>query len=123
MTLLPALHMTLFASLVLVIALFCLCLSGHFPIEHQKPELRAWHGRTLLVGSIILIVIASAKAFGFALERLPAPFAIIAGGAALLAAPLVLQRFPDSFVDGRRGIATLAALATALTIFVERLAP
>lgn len=111
----------LFFALVLAIALFCLCLAGHFPVEHQKPELRSWHGRILFVASIILVVIAAAKAFGFALERLPAPYAIIAGGAALLFAPLVLQRFPDNFVDGRRGIAVFAALATALSLVGDKL--
>ena len=104
----------LFSVLVLAIALFGLALSGHFPVEHQKPELKAWHGRLLLTGSIITVALGAANGFGLALEVLPAPIAIIAAGGALLAAPLVLQRFPDSFVDGRRGLVALAAVVALL---------
>ena len=39
----------------------------------------------------------------------------LGGGAALLFAPLVLQLFPDPFVDGRAGLLVLATLAVALT--------
>ena len=57
---------------------------------------------------------------GFAAERLPAPAAIIGGGAVLLAAPLVLQRLPDSFINGRRGLIVLGAIAGLLAFAAHR---
>ena len=106
--------LALFSTLVLVIAVFGLSLSGHFPAEHRKPGMQGPLGRLILVGCIITVALSASIAIGLALGRLPPPAAIIGGGLALLAAPLVLQRLPDAFVDGRRGLLTLAALAAAL---------
>lgn len=108
------LSLTLFSAFVLVAAMFGLSLSGHFPAEQQKPEMRAWHGRLLQVVCILAVALGTANAIGLAGRTLPVPVAIIGGGAALLAAPLALQKFPDRFVDGRSGLATLAAVAAGL---------
>jgi hypothetical protein len=43
--------------------------------------------------------------------------AVIGGGGGILVAPIVLQWFPDRFVDGKRGLLSFAALA-ALLAFV-----
>ena len=110
-----------FVALIMVIAMFGLSLSGHFPAEHQKPEMRAWHGRLLLVASIIAIAISAAQAFGLAFGQLPPAIAIIGLGGALLAAPLILQKIPDTIVNGRRGLIGFAALATALAWITNRL--
>lgn len=112
--------LVLFSGLVLVIALFGLSLSGHFPAEHRKPDLQGRLGRLVLVVAILAVALAAAKAIGLATGGLPAPVAIIGAGAALLAAPLVLQRLPDSFVDSRAGLVSLAALATALAWLTGR---
>jgi hypothetical protein len=44
---------------------------------------------------------------------------VLAGGAALLAGPLLLRVFPDEFVDGIAGMVTfaLAAIAVALILW------
>ena len=103
--------LAVFAIQVLVIALLLLCLSGHFPFAHQQPKLRELPGRLLLAASVLIGAIAVAQVIGFANRRLPIPVAIIAGGLALLSAPLLLQRLPASFVDGRRGLGVLASSA------------
>jgi hypothetical protein len=48
-----------------------------------------------------------------ALRFISWPSAIIGGGAAVLAAPLLLQGLPERFVDGRFALITFAA-ATAI---------
>ncbi len=114
----PWLSIAAFTLQVLVIALLFLCLAGHFPFAHQQPKLKELPGRVLLAASVLVGAIAVAQVIGLANRRLPIPVAIIAGGLALLAAPLVLQRLPASFVDGRRGLATLATLAAGLAYLI-----
>jgi hypothetical protein len=46
---------------------------------------------------------------------------VIGGGAMVLFAPLLLQPFPDSFVNGRRGLLTFAGIAAGLTLVASRL--
>lgn len=115
----PAL--ALFAALMLTIAMFGLSYSGHFPAEHQAEKFKTLPGRLVMVGTVLVIAICAAKMLGLAIAHVPPPAAIIAGGAALLVAPLVLQNFPDSFVDGRRGLIALAAAAALLTVLAGKL--
>ncbi len=112
--------LVLFSVLVLTIALFGLSLSGHFPTQAQKLGQKDVLTRAVVVSCIIVVALATARTFGIALHHLPAPMAIIGGGAALLAAPLVLQRFPDTFVDGLRGIVVLATISLALVLIAGR---
>jgi len=112
--------LVLFSTLVLTIALFGLSLSGHFPTQAQKLGRKDVATRAVVVSCIVVVGIAAAKTVGIALHHLPAPMAIIGGGAALLAAPLVLQRFPDTFVDGLRGIVVLATISLALVLIAGR---
>jgi hypothetical protein len=44
--------------------------------------------------------------------------AVIGGGAGVLVAPLVLQWFPDRFVDGKRGLMSFAAAALLLSLLL-----
>jgi hypothetical protein len=48
--------------------------------------------------------------------------AVIGGGAMVLFAPLLLQPFPDSVVNGRRGLVIFTALATGLTVISKLIA-
>jgi hypothetical protein len=41
--------------------------------------------------------------------------AVIAGGLAILIAPLALQYFSDEFIDGRRGLTTFTLVDLVLT--------
>ena len=104
----------LFMGLMLTFALSGLTASGHFPAEHRGQALRSGGGVIVLWIAIASAVIVLGATIAIAIERLPLYAAIIAGGAMLLAAPLVLQRFPDSFVDGPIGLLTFTGLGLTL---------
>lgn len=103
-----------FTLQVLVVALLVLCLCGHFPIAEQHSKFTALSGRLLLAASALSCAGSIVLAVAFANRRLPIPVAVIAAGLALLTAPLMLQRLPDWFVDGRRGLAVLATIGATL---------
>jgi uncharacterized membrane protein YedE/YeeE len=122
MALPPLPELALFMALVLVLSLYGLTVSGHFPEEHRDSALRAGSGPLLLWGTIALCGVLTLAALLFAWQRVPLYAAVIGGGAMLLFAPLLLQPFPDSFVNGRRGLVILAALATGLTVISKLIA-
>ena len=62
-------------------------------------------GTLVLWGTIALCARADAGCRSlFAWQHVPLYAAVIGGGAMVLFAPLLLQPFPDSFVNGRRGL-------------------
>lgn len=101
-------------GLVLAFSLCGLTASGHFPPEHRNPTLRSRAGAVILWGSLTCAVLVLGAALLLAMQRLPLYAAVIGGGAMLLVAPLILQAFPDAFVDGRRGLLSFAALGLML---------
>ncbi len=107
----------LFSALVLVIVMFMLSVAGHFPKEQRRAEFKDRLGRLVIAVCSIAVAVATAKTFGLAATAIPPPIAIIGAGAALLGAPLVLRYLSDSFVDGRVGLVSLAALASILSYF------
>ena len=108
--------LALFMVQVLVLALYGLTVSGHFPTEFRGESLRNASGAVLLWGTMAVAAAAFGVTLFFAWRRLELPFAIIGGGAMLLAAPLLLRPFPDSFVNGRGALLAFAGLAIALSI-------
>ena len=121
MALPPLPELALFMALVLVLSLYGLTVSGHFPEEHRAPALRAGFGPLLLWGTIALCAALTLAALLFAWQRLPLSAAVIGGGAMVLFAPLLLQPFPDSFVNGRRGLLIFSGIATGLALIAGRL--
>jgi hypothetical protein len=121
MALPPLPELALFMALVLVLSLYGLTVSGHFPEEHRDASLRAGLGPLLLWGTIALCAILTLAALAFAWQTLPLYAAVIGGGAMVLFAPLLLQPFPDSFVNGRQGLLIFAGLATGLGLVAGRL--
>lgn len=121
MALLPLPELGVFVALVLVLSLYGLTVAGHFPVEHRAPEFRAGSGAAILWGTLAIAVVAVLAMLHLAWVRLPLYSVVIGGGAMLLAAPLVLRPFPDSFVNGRRGLLILAGLAGALAIVARAL--
>lgn len=115
----PAL--ALFAGALVVASLYGLALSGHFPAEHRKPDLRLPGGTAVIWGTAALALAAVGVAIVAAARALPWPVAVIAGGTAILVAPLILQHFPDRFVDGRRGLLLLASGSAVLAAALSRL--
>ena len=108
-----------FAALVLAAALLTLSASGHFP---RRDNAGRGPGALVLYVSMLAGAAASAAGLAAAWRHLPWPPAVIAGGLAVLAAPLILQQFPDRFVDGRGALAAfgggtvvLAAILVILT--------
>jgi hypothetical protein len=105
--------LALFMGLVLVLALYGLTVSTHFPAAARRPALKSASGAAVLWGT--LAIAATVAGFALALAwRLPGPASVIGGGAMLLAAPLLLPWAPDGFLDGRAGLLFFAALAVAL---------
>ena len=121
MALPPLPELILFMALVLVLSLFGLTVSGHFPEEHRAPSLRTGTGALVLWGTIAVCCALTLAAILFAWQRVPIYAAVIGGGAMVLFAPLLLQPFPDSFVNGRRGLLTLAGIAASLALIAGRL--
>ena len=121
MALPPLPELSLFMALVLVLSLYWLTASGHFPEEHRAASLKTAGGQALLWGTMLIAALLTLAALGFAWARLPISAAVIGGGLMVLVAPLLLQPLPDSFVDGRRGLVIFVALGTALALLGSRL--
>jgi hypothetical protein len=118
---LPLPELAVFMALVLVLSLYGLTVSGHFPEEHRTASLRTGGGQALLWGTIALCAALALAAATFAWLRVPLSAAIIGGGAMMLIAPLLLQPLPDSFVNGRRGLLIFAGLGIGLALMAGTL--
>jgi hypothetical protein len=103
--------LALLVALIFAAALQGLAVSGHFPQRRKAAEF----GTIVLFGSMALVVLGLVGGIAAALHFVPWYAAIIGGGFALLAAPLVLRWFPDRFVDGRSAPLVFAG---ASTVFV-----
>ena len=108
-----------FAALLLVAALLVLSASGHFP---RRGDQSGDPGTPALWLSMLAGLGATAAGLAIAWRHLPWPPAVIAGGLAILAAPLVLQQLPDRFVDGRGALVGFGAGAVALALILQALA-
>jgi hypothetical protein len=118
MTVALAVSLALFAALIMAVSLQLLAASGHFPLQARRPAMKGapavlllWFSLAMTAGALIVGALA-------AWERLPWEGLIIAGGLVLLSAPLVLQQFPDRFVDGRAALVTFAAGAIACALLL-----
>ena len=104
-----------FALLVMSAALYGLTASGQFPSEHRAAALKSPAGIAILWGTMALGVMTALVGLFLAWVALPWYAAVIVGGGVLLIAPLVLQLFPDSFVDGRSGLLVFAGVGAVLS--------
>jgi hypothetical protein len=116
------LPLVLFTLLMLMLSLHALSASGHFPREHRAAALRSLLGVVILHGTILVGLAALIAGLWAAWRLIPWYAAVIAGGLAILAAPLVLQEFSDSFVDDRRSLLSFAGASVALAIMLLLLA-
>ncbi len=110
-----------FALLVLSAALYGLTVSGQFPSEHRAEALRTTGGVTILWSTMAVGLATAIAALVLAWSALPWTWAVIVGGSVLLMAPLILQLFPDSFVDGRAGLLVFAGLGAVLSLALHLL--
>jgi hypothetical protein len=106
----------LFSALVLSAALTALAASGHFPSEHRAPPLRSRVGRAILFGACAVSALALLVGAAAAWVVLPWSAAVIAAGAAMLAAPLLLRPLPDAFVNGRAALLAFASASALLAL-------
>ena len=111
-TLIP---LILFTALLLVLALHTLAASGQFPREHRAATLASGVGGIVLYGTSLVVALLVAW------RLIPWYAAVIGGGFAILIAPLVLQQFPDRFVDGRASLLSFAAAGALLALLLVRL--
>jgi hypothetical protein len=117
-----ALPLALFTALLLFVSLHALAASGQFPREHRVPALASGFGAFILYGTIAAAFISLLVAFFAAWRLIPWYAAVIGGGLAILAAPLVLQQFTDRFVDGRGSLMSFAGIGALLAFLLIWLA-
>jgi hypothetical protein len=115
------LPLVLFITLVLSAALGALAASGHFPHEHRAPSLRSGFGGLLLFGACGLAALSFIVGAVAAWRILPWPVAVIAGGAAILAAPILLRPLPDRFVNGRAALLAFSGTSVLLALVLASL--
>jgi len=112
------LPLMLFVTLVLTLSLHGLAAAGHFPRERRTPTMRAFAGTFVLFGSLTIAAICLVAGLTAAWQRIPWYATVIGGGAAALLAPLVLQLFPDEFVDSRGALIGFVGAAALLALLV-----
>jgi hypothetical protein len=110
--------LVLLAAVLLVFCLHTLAASGQFPREYRAPALVSGAGTIVLFGTMAVAMTSLVVALWVAWRLVPWYAAIISGGLAVLAAPLVLQQFPDSFVDGRGSLLSFSAAAALLALLL-----
>jgi hypothetical protein len=76
----------------------------------------------ILHGTILIALTSLIAGLWTAWHLIPWYVAVIAGGLGILAAPLVLQEFSDSFVDDRGSLLSFAGASVALAIMLLWLA-
>jgi hypothetical protein len=108
----------LLVGVILAASLQGLAVSGHFPDRPKGTAFASTFGAIMLFGSIALVLLAVVGGSVAALRFVPWYAAIIGGGCALLAAPLVLGRCPDRFVDGRSAPLVFAGISVALALLL-----
>jgi hypothetical protein len=114
--------LALFTTLLLFVSLHALAASGQFPREHRAPTLMSGGGAIVLYGTIAVALISLLAALFAAWRLIPWYAAVIGGGLAILAAPLVLQQLTDRFVDGCTSLVSFAAAGALLALLLVWLA-
>lgn len=111
MTFGSAISVVVFAGLMLSVSLQLLAASGHFPARARSPAMKN-AGFTFILWLAIAATLAALVAGVLAgWQSLPWQALVIAGGLAVLAAPIFLQQLPDVFVDARAALVTFAGAA------------
>ena len=107
------LPLLLFMVLLLDLSLMGLAASGHFP---RTPDSRERIPPIDLYGSMAVGLLALLVGLAAAYKSIPWYAAVIGGGVSVLAAPLLLQKFSDKFVDGRIALMVFSAIAVVITL-------
>jgi hypothetical protein len=110
--------LTLFIIGVTLVTLYGLTVSGHFPFEARRNELKTSFGTFVIGATILSAGVAVIILIFVAVHLLPWTAIVIGGGAAVLAGPLLLRVFPDDFVDGIAGLLTFATAAIVAALLL-----
>ena len=113
-------QLLLFMGAMMLIALYGLTVSGHFPAEFRGETLKGGSGAVALWVSIAVAVSAAGLTLLRGWETLPWYAVVIGAGAMLLFAPLLLRPLPDSFVNGRGGLVVFSGGAALLAFLLWR---
>jgi len=117
-----ALPLGLLMLLVLSFSMHGLAASGHFPKEHRPAALSTGAGRLVLFGSLLLSLLSLAAGLVLGARTIPWYAAVIGGGAMVLAAPLVLQKFPDDVVNSRMALIMLSGANAVVAVILMGMA-
>ena len=110
----PVAGLATFMAAILVVVMFIIAASGHFPAEHRKPALAGPAGTAIIVGTSIIVAAVMLIAAVYAWLVLPWYAAVIGAGLMILIAPYALHPLPDSVVNGRGALLFLAVAAAVL---------
>lgn len=113
-------QLLLFMGATMLIALYGLTVSGHFPAEFRGETLKGGSGAIALWASIAVAAFAAGLTLLRGWETLPWYAVVIGAGAMLLFAPLLLRPLPDSFVNGRGGLVVFSVGAAVLAFLLWR---
>lgn len=114
----PAIFLTLkYALAMLLVGIGGVEVSGFFPVRARPAALRDGLSNVLIVIFLLTILVLLVTALWLSLTKLSWPVTIIAGGLALLGAPLAFQLIPTRFWDCRSGVGT-ATLVTCIALVV-----
>jgi hypothetical protein len=101
----------LFTLVFLAASLHGLAALGHFPRASRNDRIGHGLGPALLWLSILVVLLCAVVGVIAAWQLVPWYAAVIAGGLAILVAPLLLQYFSDGFVDGYGALAVFTVVA------------
>jgi hypothetical protein len=110
--------LALLVALILSASLQLLSASGHFPRAAHRLAPAGGVSPALLWGSILLVCGSVIVGVIAAWLLIPWYAAVIAGGLAILIAPLLLPNFSDRFVDGSGSLATFGGIAAVLAVLL-----
>ncbi len=117
----PVAELAIFMAAILIVCMFIIAASGHFPAEHRKPALAGPAGMAIIVGTSIVVAVTMLIAVVYAWLILPWYAAVIGAGLMVLIAPYTLHPLPDTIVNGRGALLLLALLAAVLAGFMAQL--
>lgn len=105
---------TLVGASALTAGLYGMLASGMFPSAARPPAMRGPLGSALLAAGALLSVAVIVGAFRGASAHLEWPYAVIAGGLGVLAAPVAWQGLPRGLHDRPAGFLLVCLLAAGL---------
>jgi hypothetical protein len=105
----------LFAGMTLLLALYALTASGHFP---RAVDDGGGINPAILWGSFVIALVSLAIALIAAWRLVPWHAAVIGGGLAILLAPLILQMFTNRFVDGNASLVVFSGTVAAVSLIL-----